>query len=215
MDTQPILTCTMWVRTALTSAADDFGTALVTSRFRPIYAANILATGVLFLLLGFDGLATNWVVPENEGSLIRGALVVLVGIGLAGTVQGVHRLLRPLILVEATEKGLVLHRQPGAPGGGVGAAARVLVPWSRIRELDYEVHALPTGIRRSRAECIAVRLVDEEGPGVPEGFSHLLAPLPGTDPGAVYIDAGSGVPGGRDLLERLREVRREASARQG
>jgi len=186
-------------------SADDHGAVLVASRFRPVYAVNILATGALFLLLGIDGLATNWVVPESASSLMRGSLVVVLGIGLAATVQGIARLVRPQVLVAATEQGLVLYRQGGTSAGG-GAAARFLLPWSKIRELGFEVHALPTGIRRAKAEVIAVRLLDEDG--VPDGFSHLLAPLPGTDPRTVYVDAGSGVPGGRDLLARLEEVRR-------
>lgn len=190
---------------------EDWGTVLVASRFRPVHAVNILATGALFLLLGIDGLTANLVVPKNDGSLMQGSLVVVLGIGLAATIQGVVRLLRPQVLVAATDKGLVLYRQPGAPGGGPGAAGRFLLPWSEIRELGYEVHALPTGIRRVKAQTIAVRLVGEDGPGVPEGFSYLLASLPGTDPDTVYIDAASGVPGGRDLLERLEEVRRKAS----
>ena len=183
----------------------NFGETLLTSRFRPLHAVNILITGGLFLLLGVDGLVTRFVVPAGEGSMLRGALYVVLGIGLVAGFQGLTQLLRPQVLVEATDRGLVLHRQPGSARA---TPKRFLVPWKRVERLDYEVHALPTGIRKTRMETIAVRVSPDREAPVPKGLSHLLEALPGVDPGSVYLDAGSGRPGGRELLELLEELRR-------
>lgn len=184
---------------------DDLGAVLLQSRYRPLYAVSILATGLLVLLLALDGLYLNLAVPSDGGSLARGAFGVVLLCGLLAAGFGVWQLLRPAVFVEATERGLVLRRLPGAPRAA-GAPGSFLVPWSRIRALDLEVHALPTGIRRARMTTIAVRLAADGDPQVPAGFSHLLKPLPGSDPGAIYLDAQSGIPGGRELLRRLEEL---------
>lgn len=186
---------------------DAFGTVLLRCRFRPLYAVSILIAGTAMLLVALDGLFWGRVVPSDGGSMSRGALGVLLVVGALAAGFGASQLLRPTVFVEATDRGLVLHRLPGSPAGGGAAPRRFLVPWARIRGLDYEVHALPTGIPRARARTIAVRLLTDAGFAVPEGFNHLLKPLPGSDPAALYVDAGSGSPGGRELLRRLEELR--------
>lgn len=192
--------------------ADDFGTVLLCCRFRPAYAVNILIAGAVFLLLALDGIFFHLVLPRHDNAAMSGALGVVLTIGIAATVHGISELVRPRVLAEATDLGLVLHRQPGAPESASSAPPRFLVPWPRIRGLRYQVFTLPTGIRRARVKTIAVRLDAEDGFRVPEGFSHLLKPLPGSDAASVYLDAGTGSPGGRELLEKLEELRARHSA---
>lgn len=167
-----------------------------------------MITGSFFLLPALDGIFFHFWISQEDGSMLRAAMTVLLIIGLVAVFQGLVQLLRPQIFLEATDRGLVLPRQPGPEFRNI--PDRFLVPWVRIRSLDYEVHMLPTGIRRSRTETIAIRLT--EGVGVPTGYSHLLQELPSQDPEAVYIDAGTGEPGGRLLLTGLEELRRTHGA---
>lgn len=196
-------------------SSNEPGTVLLRSRFRPLYAVNILVTGAVFLIVALDGLFFQFLVPLDEGTMMKGALMVVLAIGLVATAQGAVQLVRPQVLIEATDRGLVLYRQSGAPRDKGGTLPTSLVPWSHIRSLRYEVHALPTGIRRAKTETIALRLVEGKGLSAEhlkhlrEGFSHLLKELPSQDPDTVYVDAGSGEPGGRELLAELERLRAE------
>jgi len=193
--------------TATDDLRDAFGTVLLRCRFRPLYAVAILVAGTGLLLLALDGLYGSRVVPTDGSALSRGAFGVVLMLGVLAAGFGAVQLLRPTVFLEATDRGLVLHRLPGAPAVESDAPPTFLVPWGRIRGLDYEVHALPSGIRRTRVPTIAVRLVADDTFSVPDGFNHLLKPLSGSDPAALYVDAGNGSPSGRELLRRLEELR--------
>ena len=185
----------------------EFGTILVQSRFRPLYASWTLAIGLLFLLLVADAMFFELITPPLSGSLRLVAFGVILAIGAVATLSGLHQLFRPTVFAMGTNRGLVVYRQESP------AREAFMIPWQRIEKIDFEVHKLPTGIRQARTETVAVRVAQDDGFRVPEGYSHFLKPPPGyrepiADSGyaVIHIDAMSGLPGGEELHRRLSAI---------
>ena len=185
----------------------EYGTVLVKSRFRPLYASWTLAIGLLFLLLVADAMFFGLITPPMEGSLRLVALGVILTIGIVATLSGLHQLYDPTVFALGTDRGLVVFRQDAPQKDAL------LIPWRRIERLDFEVHKLPSGIRQARVETVAVRVAQDEEFRVPEGFSHLLKappgrrePLAGEHFVVVHIDAMSGLPGGEELHQKLTAI---------
>lgn len=181
-------------------ASDDSDT-LFRVHVRPVVAVSVLAAGLFLLLISVDGLFIKAVFPDQLHTALRVVLWILLVIAVIITIVGFKQIVRPALIFEVTDQGIVQRMR-----AGIALESGQLIPWDRIESMSLREHAGYHG-RRSRIIVVAVRVrIDEEWPK--ETLYNFDAAQ-----NSVMLDAFSGRPAGKTLLERLEKARaRYASA---
>ena len=175
----------------------DPGQIFLQCRFGQRYAIFVVVLGGFFSWLMLELLILHAWLPEPRQPVIRNVYWGILALAALTTLLGLRQLFWPAKIVTAGSNGLVVYgpRDGASPGG-------LLIPWSRIRSIDYDRRkALMLG-KRAYSETIELKLAVDDEWSVPPGFSHYK-----TDPpDELHIDAFSGRPRKKALLEGLKGV---------
>lgn len=164
-------------------------------RVRPVVALTTLAVGLLLLLVSADGLFIKAVFPQELHIALTVVLWILFVIALVTTLVGIKQSAKPALIYEVTDQGIVQHMR-----AGIAVDQGQLVPWDRIESMSLDEHAGYHG-RRSRIIVVAVKLrIDDDWPK--ERLYNF-----DEKHGSVMLDAFSGKPAGKNLLNMLVEAR--------
>lgn len=175
--------------------ADDDSASLFRVHIRPVVALATLSAGLLLVLISADGLFFKTIFAVELHIVFTGLLWILFIIGLITTIVGIKQIIRPVLMFEVTESGIVQRMR-----AGIAVETGQLIPWDRIESMRLDEHAGYHG-RRSRIIVIAVKLrMDDEWP------KERLYNFDDAQ-GSVMLDAFSGRPAGQRLLRRLEEAR--------
>jgi len=168
---------------------------LFTVHVRPVVAATVLAVGIVLLLVSAEGLFIHVLVPADLHIAVRVVLWILFVVAVITTIVGLKQMVRPVRIFEVTERGVVQYMR-----AGIALEAGQLLPWERIESMELTEKTGYHG-RRSRIIVVAVRLrVDDEWP------KERLYNFDEAEH-SVYLDAFSGNPAGKPLLEKLAEAK--------
>lgn len=168
---------------------------LLTVRMRPVVAASLLIVGAVFLLILLDGLFFKIAFPNTLHGAFKLGLWVLLVIAVVTTLVGVKQLIRPAKIFTVTRDGVVQYVRAGIP-----LERGQLIPWNRMESMELTEASGYHG-RRSRTIVVAIKVyVDDEWPKEQlYNFDEAS--------GRVFLDAFSGKPAGKALLEELVKLR--------
>ena len=180
--------------------ADDDSELLFRVHVRPVVAVATLAAGLFLLLISADGLFIKTFFPDGLHVVFTVLLWILFVIALITTIVGLKQTIKPVLMFEVTGKGIVQRMR-----AGVALESGQLIPWDRVESLSLDEHAGYHG-RRSRIIVVAVKLrMDDEWPK--ERLYNFDEPR-----GSVMLDAFSGKPAGKTLLQQLEDARARYAA---
>jgi len=169
--------------------------SLFTVHVRPVVAAAVLAVGIVLLLISAEGLFFHFLVPADLHVAVRVILWILFVVAVVTTIVGVKQMVRPVRIFEVTKDGVVQYMR-----AGIALEDGQLIPWERVESMDLRETSGYHG-RRSRIIVVAARLrVDEEWP------KERLYNFDEAER-CVYLDAFSGNPAGKPLLNKLVEAK--------
>ena len=135
------------------------------------------------------------VLPAKRGvgyHILFGGFLLAVLFALS---SGVYLLWRPGLLHAVTNRGIVNYLGPSDR-----VAEPCFIPWARVQSLDLVRRTVHTAGEHRWVWCIKVGIdVDDQWP--PNDFFGYDA-----DEQVVYLDALSGSPSGRKLLQRMRNA---------
>lgn len=173
---------------------------LLTVSVRPVVAAAVLIVGAGLLLIALDGLFLKLVFPDELHFVFKVMLWVLLVISAVTTIVGVKQLIRPARIFAVTSDGIVQYMR-----AGIALERGQLIPWDRMESMELTEASGYHG-RRSRIIVVAVKVrVDEDWPR-----ERLYNFDEGS--GRVMLDAFSGKPAGKPLLEQLVGLRASQQA---
>ena len=168
---------------------------LLTVRVRPVVAVTVLFIGLVLLLIALDGLFLKHVFPQQIHVVFKLVLWILFVAAALVTIVGIKQLLRPARIFGVTDNGIVQYMR-----AGVALERGQLIPWERMGAMEITEASGYHG-KRSRIIVIAVQVhVDEEWPK--ERLYNFDEAT-----GRVMLDAFSGKPAGKTLLEELVRLR--------
>lgn len=168
---------------------------LFSVRVRPVVALTTLAVGLLLLLVSVDGLFIKALFPQELHIVLTVFLWILFVIASVTTIVGLKQVAKPALIFEVTDQGIVQHMR-----AGITVNQGQLVPWERVESMSLDEHAGYHG-RSSRIIVVAVKLrMDDDWPK--ERLYNFDEQY-----GSVMLDAFSGKPAGKNLLNMLVEAR--------
>jgi hypothetical protein len=181
----------------LRSAESD---ALLRVCVRPVVAVSVLIVGAVLLLIALDGLFFKAVFPDRLHAVLKALLWLLLVVAALTTIVGIKQLVHPARIFDATPDGIVQYMR-----AGIALEQGQLIPWDRMESMELAEASGYHG-RRSRIIVIAVKLrTDENWPRESlYNFDNAT--------GRVMLDAFSGKPAGKALLERLVGLRASQQA---
>lgn len=168
---------------------------LLTVRVRPVVAVSVLTVGAVLLLIALDGLFFKLVFPDQLHVVFKVMLWILFVISLFTTIVGIKQIVRPARIFEATRDGVVQYMR-----AGVALERGQLIPWDRMESMQL-TEATGYHGRRSRIIVVAVKVVTDENWPKERLYNFDEAS------GCVMLDAFSGKPAGKPLLEELVKLR--------
>ncbi len=168
---------------------------LLTVRVRPVVAVSVLIVGLGMLLIALDGLFLKLVFPDALHVVLKVLLWILLVVAAVTTIVGIKQLIRPARIFGVCNDGIVQYMR-----AGVALERGQLIPWDRMESMELTEASGYHG-RRSRIIVIAVKVrVDENWPkerlyNFDEASSRVM------------LDAFSGKPAGKPLLDQLVSLR--------
>ncbi len=170
-------------------------TALLTVCVRPVVAIAVLVVGAGLLLIALDGLFFKLVLPEDLLIVFEVALWVLLVVSVVTSIVGVKQLIRPARIFEVTGDGIVQYMR-----AGIALERGQLIPWERMESMVL-TDAIGYHGKRSRIIVIAIKVISDEDWPRERLYNFDQAS------GRVFLDAFSGKPAGKPLLEQLVKLR--------
>ncbi len=170
---------------------------LLTVRVRPVVAVSVLIVGAGLLLIALDGLFFKLVFPDELHVAFKVVLWILFLISLVTTIVGIKQIVRPARIFEATRDGVVQYMR-----AGVALERGQLIPWDRMESMQLAEGSGYHG-RRSRIIVVALKVRTDENWPKERLYNFDEAS------GCVMLDAFSGKPAGKLLLEELVKFRAE------
>lgn len=158
---------------------------------RPVVATTVLCVGALLLLIALDGLFINAVIPAGLHVALKVLLWILLVVSLVTTIVGIKQMVRPACIFEVTEDGIVQYMR-----AGVALEKGQLIPWDRVDGMELSESVGYHG-RSSRMIVVAVKVRSDEEWPKERLYNYDEAR------GCVLLDAFSGKPAGKPLLDRL------------
>ncbi len=168
---------------------------LLTVRVRPVVAMTVLIIGVVLLLIALDGLFLKLVFPQQLHVVFNVILWILLVISAVTTIVGLKQLIRPARIFEVTGDGVVQYMR-----AGVALERGQLIPWDRMESMELTEASGYHG-RRSRIIVIAVKVRTDDNWPKERLYNYDEVT------GRVMLDAFSGKPAGKPLLEKLVNLR--------
>jgi hypothetical protein len=182
---------------------DDDSALLFRVHIRPVVAVATLSAGLFLLLVSADGLFFKTVFPGELHIVFTVLLWILFVIAVITSIVGLKQIIRPALMFEVTDKGIVQRMR-----AGIAMDAGQLIPWNRIESMNLNEHAGYHG-RRSRIIVVDVKLrMDDEWP------KERLYNFEETR-GSVLLDAFSGKPAGETLLRQLEDAKARYAGKSG
>lgn len=124
-------------------------------------------------------------------------------LGLVASIICIRNLISPIILFEATDRGVVVYRV-----GSVALAEPFFIPWERVEGMEYMVHKgiAPSGDLVT-IKTVAVKVRTDEGwrPAayLKNNFDEAKSLL--------HLDAITGTPHGPELLRQMEVIKAQHS----
>jgi hypothetical protein len=169
--------------------------SLFTVHVRPVVAATVLAVGIVLLLISAEGLFFHALVPADLHVAVRVILWILFVVAVITTIVGLKQIVRPVRIFEVTRNGILQYMR-----AGIALEDGQLIPWDRVESMELAEKSGYHG-RHSRIIVVAARLrVDDEWP------KQRLYNFDEAEH-SVYLDAFSGDPAGKPLLDKLVEAK--------
>lgn len=168
---------------------------LLTVRVRPVVAVSVLTVGLGLLLIALDGLFLKFVFPDALHVVFKVLLWILLVAAAVTTVVGIKQLVRPARIFAVCSDGIIQYMR-----AGVALERGQLIPWDRMESMELtEASGYHGGHSRIIVIAIKVR-VDENWPkerlyNFDEASSRVM------------LDAFSGKPAGKPLMDQLVELR--------
>lgn len=174
----------------------EFGTVLFKATFAPELVAFMVILCSIFWLLIVDALFLHNLYWKIDGSMLYFMWFFFIVFSLA-LISLIRMIFIPYVFLTATDRGIVTRKEASA-----GRNRFLLVPWEQIDLLNLVMREYSRAGKRYKKEFIAIRLL--EGSNLPiDEVTHL-----NDGSGTIYLDAFSTKPGGRELLDKLKEVQR-------
>ena len=174
--------------------------ALLNVCVRPVVAASVLIVGAGMLLIALDGLFFKLVFSDSLHIVLKLLLWVLLFVSVVTTIVGIKQLVRPARIFEASRDGIVQYMR-----AGIALEQGQLIPWDRVESMELTEASGYHG-RRSRIIVVAVNIRSEENWPKERLYNFDEAS------GRVMLDAFSGRPAGKPLLEQLVRLRASQQA---
>lgn len=168
---------------------------LLTVCVRPVVAIAVLLVGAGLLLIALDGLFFKLVLPDDLHLVFEIVLWVLFVISVVTVIVGVKQLIRPARMFEVTSDGVVQYMR-----AGIALERGQLVPWERMESMELTEASGYHG-KRSRIIVVAIKVISDEDWPRERLYNFDQAS------GRVFLDAFSGKPAGKPLLEQLVKLR--------
>ncbi|HSS63370.1 MAG TPA: hypothetical protein VLS27_02990 [Gammaproteobacteria bacterium] len=173
----------------------DGSHSLLTVRVRPVVAVSVLIVGLGLMLVALDGLFFKLVFPDPLHVVFKVVLWILFVASAVTTFVGIKQLVRPARIFAVTEDGIVQYMR-----AGIALERGQLIPWDRMESMELTEASGYHG-RRSRIIVVAVKVRSDENWPKERLYNFDEAS------GRVMLDAFSGKPAGKPLLERLVSLR--------
>jgi hypothetical protein len=170
---------------------------LLTVCVRPVVAIAALVVGAGLLLISLDGLFFKLVLPDDLHLVFEVVLWILFVISVVTTIVGIKQLIRPARMFEVTSDGVVQYMR-----AGIALERGQLIPWERMESMELTEASGYHG-KRSRIIVIAIKVMCDEDWPRERLYNFDQAS------GRVFLDAFSGKPAGKPLLQELVKLRAE------